>query len=371
MNDVLIVGGGPAGLAAAVALAAKGAVVTVADSLVPPIDGLCGEALMPDALAALSKLGIELDTAEGRSFRGVRFASEDFQQVVTADFPKGMGFGFRRSTLHMQMVLRAEAAGVNLRWGQPVAMQTNHDALIGDETVRFDWLIGADGQGSQVRRWAALEQAKIFSSRYGFRRHYRTAPWSEYVEVHWGPFGEACVTPIGENEICVATFSSDSQDTADGVLAGLPWLRNKLDGAAMSSPEPGLPTETMRLVAVARGNVALLGDASATVDAVTGEGMALAFREVELLVRSLEVGNLDRYERGHAAILRQPQQMARILLAMDRWHGLRDRALWVFSQEPTLFQRVLDVHVGEESLARFLLLKGVSLGRQLLQAPVS
>jgi 2-polyprenyl-6-methoxyphenol hydroxylase-like FAD-dependent oxidoreductase len=369
MNDVLIVGGGPAGLAAAVALSAKGAVVTVADPLIPPIDRGCGEGMMPEALAALGRLGIQLDTTQGFAFCGIRFADENYRQVATADFPSGIGYGFRHTALHMQMVRAAEAAGVNLRWGQPVGIETNHDALIGDDTVRFDWLIGADGQSSQVRRWAALEQAKIFSTRYGLRRHYRIPPWSEYGEVHWGSLGEACITPVSENEICVVTLSSNTHDTADEVLAGLPWLQEKLDGAAISSQERGSETRNMRLTSVARGNVALLGEASGTSDEVAGAGLAQAFREAELLVRSLEVGNLEMYERGHAAILQQPQQVARILVAMDRWHGLRNRALWVLSEQPALFERLLGVYIGEESLAHFLLWKGVTLGRQLLQAP--
>ena len=48
--DALIAGGGPAGLAAAIALRQKGLDVLVADALWPPIDKACGEGLMPDAL---------------------------------------------------------------------------------------------------------------------------------------------------------------------------------------------------------------------------------------------------------------------------------------------------------------------------------
>jgi len=371
MTDVLIVGGGPGGLAAAIALRAKGADVTVADAQTPPIDKACGEGLMPDALIALRELGVELNTTEGKAFRGIRFASEDYEQVATADFPDGLGYGFPRPVLHIQLLHAAEAAGVNLRWGQNVQVLTNQEAEIGDESLNFKWLIGADGQSSQVRRWAALDQAKTYSTRYGFRCRYRVRPWSEYVEVHWGPLGEVYVTPVGEEEICVATLSSDPHHKSEEVLAGLPWLRERLAGVAISSQERGSVSKTLRLRSVARGNVALLGDASGTVDAVTGEGMALAFRQAQLLVRSLENESLELYEREHNAILIQPQQMARILLAMDRWHGLRDRALWLLASEPALFQRMLGVHVGIESLAHFLLCKGVTLSRGLIQAPHS
>lgn len=52
--DVFVVGGGPAGLAAAIAARLKGFTVAVADGAHPPIDKACGEGLMPDSFGALS-----------------------------------------------------------------------------------------------------------------------------------------------------------------------------------------------------------------------------------------------------------------------------------------------------------------------------
>ena len=72
-TDVLVVGGGPAGLAAAIAARAKGFRVVVADCSRPPIDKPCGEGLMPDALAALSQLGIAVRSEDSFPFRGIRF----------------------------------------------------------------------------------------------------------------------------------------------------------------------------------------------------------------------------------------------------------------------------------------------------------
>jgi 2-polyprenyl-6-methoxyphenol hydroxylase-like FAD-dependent oxidoreductase len=73
--DVLIIGGGPAGLAAAIALRQKGFNCTVVDALEPPINKVCGEGLMPDALHSLRALGIEIREEEGYPFRGIRFAN--------------------------------------------------------------------------------------------------------------------------------------------------------------------------------------------------------------------------------------------------------------------------------------------------------
>ena len=71
--DVLVIGGGPAGLAMAIAARQHGLTVAVADGIHPPIDKACGEGLMPDALAAFKRLGLQLPPAEAYPFRGIRF----------------------------------------------------------------------------------------------------------------------------------------------------------------------------------------------------------------------------------------------------------------------------------------------------------
>src|SRR5271167_509906 len=93
-SDVFIVGGGPAGLAAAIALRARGFGVTVADPALPPIDKTCGEGLMPGALAALGRLGVSLPSQHCFPFRGIRFVRGSTS--VDASFPNGTGVGIRR-----------------------------------------------------------------------------------------------------------------------------------------------------------------------------------------------------------------------------------------------------------------------------------
>ncbi len=56
-TDVFVVGGGPAGLAAAIAARQKGLQVILADGAEPPIDKPCGEGLLPESLAALQDWG--------------------------------------------------------------------------------------------------------------------------------------------------------------------------------------------------------------------------------------------------------------------------------------------------------------------------
>ena len=72
-TDVFVIGGGPAGLAAAIAAAQNGLHVTVADGCRFPIDKACGEGLMPDSLASAAALGIVIRPEDGHAFAGTRF----------------------------------------------------------------------------------------------------------------------------------------------------------------------------------------------------------------------------------------------------------------------------------------------------------
>src|SRR5271157_5948779 len=117
-TDVFIIGGGPAGLAAAIAARRRGLDVIVADAERPPIDKPCGEGIMPDGLAAARALGIHLDSTPARWFPGIRFW--DGATSVEARFERGPGLGIRRTTLHQVLMDLAAQAGVRLAWGTAV-----------------------------------------------------------------------------------------------------------------------------------------------------------------------------------------------------------------------------------------------------------
>ncbi len=370
VGDVLVVGGGPAGLAAAIALRQRGIDVLLADALVPPIDKACGEGIMPDSRRELARLGVDPARAHGARFPGIRLC--DDHSTVSAEFSSGEGIGLRRLELHSLLVDRARELGVRMRWGTPVTLNAGQPLSLAGEPIAYRYLIGADGQSSRVRAWAGLDRGTPPTRRFGFRMHYRLAPsstypWSPYVEVHWGPLGQAYVTPVAEDEICVAVVTrSPASARTRQVIESIPALRERLRNAEVTTRERGSITTTRRLRRVVRGNVALLGDASGSVDAITGEGLAVAFRQATLLAESIESGSLTPYADGHAATLRMPQLMARFLLLMDRWPAVRARALRVFAREPQLFEKLLRVHMGEEPLNRFLVEHAPRFGRQML-----
>ena len=389
--DVLVIGGGPAGLAAAIAARQKGFRVTVADGAAPPIDKACGEGMMPESLAALKTLGVSIAPHEGFRFRGIRFihccsaglsaSSRAFHSAanlahpadraprsleVTSELPQGFGLGLRRPLLHEKLVASAEQCGVQLLWRSPVSAMDAQGVTVQGRRIAARWTVGADGQGSRVRKWSGLDKARASAQRFANRRHYRVTPWSDFMQVYWGDHVQAYVTPIGREEISVVLIGEQITDVKfDRGLQELPALHERLQGAELASRERGALTFSKSLKNVQRGNVALVGDASGSVDAITGDGLRLAFRQAFALADAMEAGNLASYQRQHRALEKRPMTMARLMLFLGRHPALRNRVLNSFAAQPELLAKLLAFHVGEATPAQFLS-AGAALGWRLL-----
>jgi len=370
--DVFVIGGGPAGLATAIAARRHGLSVVLADGAVPPIDKPCGEGLMPDGVEALHQLGITISEGEAYPFRGIRFVSDGAK--AEAAFPRGTAYGIRRTHLHRVMLDHAAACGVHMLWQAAVTGLHAEGALVAGELVRARWVVGADGTSSRVRRWARLDRHELGvpqkgNLRLAFRRHYRVTPWTDFMELHWGRDCQVYVTPISRDEVCVALISSSPKLRLrlEDALGEFPELCAHLENAEHASSERGAITVTRRLRSVYRGRSVLVGDASGGVDAITGEGLCLTFRQAALLGDCLANGDLARYQKGHRTLIRRPALMARMMLFMAKHRHLRQRTMQVFQSTPRSFAAMLAMHVGEGS-TRDHVSNGIALGWELLKA---
>src|ERR1035437_3928733 len=177
-TDVLVIGGGPAGLATALAARQIGFDVVLADRAQPPIDKACGEGLMPDALDALRRIGVNLGSEHGSTLRGIRFLDDKLE--AEASFPPGsFGLGVRRTELHRILVSRAKEVGVIALWGTKIEGLDPTGVIIGGRSIHSRWIIGADGFHARVRQWVGLKQP-VWTGvrRIGLRQHYRIRPWT-------------------------------------------------------------------------------------------------------------------------------------------------------------------------------------------------
>jgi flavin-dependent dehydrogenase len=341
-TDVFVIGGGPAGLAAAIAARRRGFRVTVADSGTPPIDKACGEGIMPDGVAAARSLGIPLDTIVAQPFRGIRF--RDRGVTVEACFPAGHGLGLRRTALHPLMAECAARSGVRLEWGARISGISARGVFLDGRLAPARWIVGADGGQSGVRRWAGLDAGARESRRFGFRRHYQVAATPDFVEIEWGDGCQFYITPVAPGEICVALISRDQHLRLDDVLPSFPDLARRLRGPVPA--QRGGVTSMQRLRSVTRRNVALAGDASGSVDAIAGEGLCLLFQQAVALAAALEAGDLALYATAHRRLARRPRLMAELLLMLDRSTALRRGVMRAMAWQPGLFARMLDLHAG-------------------------
>jgi flavin-dependent dehydrogenase len=364
--DVVVVGGGPAGIATAIAASVKGLRVTVLDSRRPPIDKPCGEGLLPEAVAALSALGIELDSSIAFPFRGIRFLDEN--SSATATIGRGQAFGVRRTALHEALLDRARNLGVSFRWGARISRLDSLGVTVDGEFIPYKWLVGADGQRSIVRAWARLGLDCYRRSRFGFRRHYRVSPWTDVVEVHWGRRCQLFVTPTAADEVCIALLSSDPRLRVARGIAQFPDVERRLQGAPPAFAEGGAITALGSATCVVSGSAALVGDASCSIDGIAGQGLSLAFQEAIALGDSLGRGNLGHYQIAHRQITRLALRMTQLLLLMDSSTWIRRKALRLFASQPAFYSKMMAVHTGEMPSDSLRVRELVGLGLRVLSA---
>ncbi|HLK06145.1 MAG TPA: FAD-dependent monooxygenase [Candidatus Acidoferrum sp.] len=363
--DVFVVGGGPAGLAAAIAARKKGLSVVVADGAQFPIEKACGEGLMPATLAALTRLGVQVSKEHGYAFHGIKFLDESL--AAKGEFPQGAGLGIRRTVLHEHLVRAAERVGVRMLWNTPVSAIQHDCVQAGGQSFQYRWLIGADGVQSRVAKWFGLDRLSTSHRRFARQQHFRIAPWSPFVEIYWAADSQAYVTPVASDEVCVVFMSRDRHARIPALLEIHPELNKRLLGAATSSVERGAIAGTRVLRRVAHGNVLLVGDASGIVDAITGEGLRLGFEQAFAAIEAIAQHDVNSYNRTHPAISRRSMNMARLLLSIDGRPMLRRRVMGALSDKPELFQSLLSIHTAGSRWSDRLA-AGAGLGLKLLFA---
>jgi len=348
-EEVIVVRAGPAGIVAAIAAQKRGLRVIVLDARRPPIDKPCGEGILPQGVAALKTLGVSLAADIAFPFQGIRFVDADYS--VRADFPVGTGISVRRVKLHQLLVNHAMEAGVEFRWEARVTQIDRHAVTTPLERFSYEWLIAADGQNSQVRKWAGLEPGATQRKRFGFCIHFNLKPWSDVAEVHWANGCQIFITPMKGHEVGVAVISRDPQLRFAKAISRFPFLAEKLCGVEPTTRELGDATGLRILPKVTSGRVALIGDASGTVDAVTGHGLSLSFQQAIALAESIEHRNLAFYESSHKKIASIGITMTRLMTLMSENDWIRRRILRLFQLSPNLFARMLTIHTGSVPLS--------------------
>lgn len=372
--QAVITGGGPAGLAAGIALARSGLRVLLVERKRFPVDKCCGEGVLPTGAAHLEDLGVTACLQPGDSFpiRGIRYHTPA-GRTATGYFREGPGLGIPRERLSGALRARAEALpGLEICEGLKASAYSRQSGRMVVELegrrASAPLLVGADGLNSGLRRWAGLDGPAPARRRWGARRHFGCPPWSDCVEVFWGRGIEAYITPCGPDRVSAAFLwdqarfvpEREGKDLVWSLLKPFPELRERLSGAPLGGQALAVGPLQRNAIRPAADGVALVGDASGYLDALTGEGISLALAQAlaleacaapRLQARGEEgpllgLEELRDYVRAHRAICRPNRLMTRALLGLSRYPILVELAVSGLQGRSGLFSRLLSMNMG-------------------------
>jgi flavin-dependent dehydrogenase len=335
MMDLLVVGGGPAGLATALRGAQAGLEVAVVERRRGAVDKACGEGLMPHTIRHLENLGVQ---TKGRDFRGISYT--DGVRHVDAPFAVGTGRGVRRTALHSALFDAAVGAGVQF-YHEDVDEVTQDATSAAVKHLRARYLVAADGLHSPIRKSLGLEQPSPGPRRWGIRRHVQIAPWSDYVEVHWAAGAEAYVTPVADESVGMVILTS-RRGGFDSHLDAFPVLRDRIAGLS-HGPDRAAGPLRQKVSSRTAGRVLLVGDAAGYVDALTGEGLGLAFGAAELLVNCVIAGRPEDYDRQWRQSTRRYRALTAGLLQASGHPRVRSGIVPAAHALPTVFHRLVNL----------------------------
>jgi geranylgeranyl reductase family protein len=319
--DVLVVGAGPSGAAAAYWLATRGRRVAVVERKHFPRDKTCGDGLTPRAVRQLHDIGLGDRLADFQRFDGLRSIGHGITLELAwpehPDFPP-FGYVVRRAELDEMVAAQAVKAGATLWQGaEAVAPLIQGGLLAGamvrhketgeTEPVRAKYVVVADGANSRFGR--ALGTARDRSYPLGmairgyFTSEFHDEPWIEsHLDIHDRDGqhlpGYGWIFPVGDGTVNVgvgllSTFSGwkniNTSHLMEAFCETAPARWGISPETATCAPTGGrLPTGGSVTPRVGP-NFVVAGDAAGFVNPFNGEGISIAYETGRLAADAVDL----------------------------------------------------------------------------------
>ena len=303
--DLVVVGAGPAGSAAAIAAQRAGLRTLLLDAQGPRRDKTCGDGLTPRAVDTLHRLGLDVPAYRNRGLKLHGFGGD-----VVAPWPRGEGSASPRATFDAMLVDAASRAGADVRQNTAATgVQFDGSAISAVETtggvVRTRWVVVADGVRSPFgkllgRQWHRGQVYGIAARSY-CASPFANEPWMHsHVELRDADGeiqpGYGWIFPLGDGHVNLGcgALSTDARPAKVNTKKLLSlyasqqreqWqLGQEQDVASALLPMGGAVSN------VAGPNWALVGDAAACVNPLNGEGIDYGLETAVLAVELIAHG---------------------------------------------------------------------------------
>ncbi len=352
-GPVVVVGGGPAGAAAAITLARAGTDVLVVDKARFPRDKCCGDGLTADALRQLEDLGLRPDSVPDWQPVDDVYVRSPVGRTVRFTLPSGRGQFAAvapRAELDAALLDVARAAGAKVADGHgltgartvPDGVELDVDGL---GTLRAAQVIGADGAWSPLRHALGANQPGYLGDWHAFRQYFSgVGPAAAGLWIWFEPdllpgYAWSFPLPGGRANVGFGILRDagipvrDMKDLWPELLAR-PAVREVLGAAAV--PEGvhkawPIPARVDRMpLTAARGRALFVGDAACATDPMTGEGIAQALLTGRLAAAAVLAAGPDglppgpRYGRAVEHELFADHRLSRLLSrALSHRKGVR------------------------------------------------
>lgn len=342
--NVLIVGGGIGGLAAAIALSRAGHRVTLAERAERFAPVGAGIVMAPNAAKILASLGVDV-SSRGFALPSLDVVNVDGKVLSRIDVSRFVGeygpiWALSRPALH-EALLDAVPAGVELRPGRAVtALRDAGDeveVIFDGATERYDLVVGADGLRSKVRE-AVFGTAELRYSGVTCWRGIAKYSGLERAIEAWADGARIGVVPLLDGEVYYYLVRSAPRRAPElswpegfrEVFGGFGGEVKRLFDSLESAPPLHHDLEELDAPVWGKGRVLLLGDAAHAMTPNQGQGAAMAIEDAVALAHALGggfAGALDRYVARRHDRVRAMQIDSRRIGEVSHWRNPLARAL--------------------------------------------